>query len=86
MHALRIPAAVFAALFAILAAMAGSAAGCGSPPVLWICDNPINGKADNNYYDGTHFVNDTFDPCHCYDPSGPLPTCPIVVDAGPDAL
>jgi len=83
MHALRVSAA--GAILAIVAATAGYAIGCGSPQEFWACNSAITGKADPNYYDLTHYVNGVFDPCHCYDPTGPLLTCPIAVDAGPDA-
>jgi hypothetical protein len=37
-------------------------------------------------YDLNHYVNGTFDPCHCLDPGGPLPTCPTMADAGVDVV
>lgn len=50
---------------------------------VWVCLNPITGKEDVNTYDANHYVGTVFDPCHCYDPCGPLKSCPIVVEAGP---
>jgi hypothetical protein len=83
MNALRLSAA--GALLTTVAATAGYVIGCGPEQVAWGCLSPITGKSDYNYYDGDHYVNDVFDPCHCYDLRGSLPTCPIVVDAGPNA-
>jgi hypothetical protein len=70
--------------FAIVAALLASA-GCGPYDVtpVWVCLNPVTGKDDVTVYDASHYVNGTFDPCHCYDPCGPEKSCPIVVDAGP---
>ena len=84
-RALRFAVAV--ALLAPLAAGAGvfgAGVGCGpDQSVSWFCLNPATGKVPGGPYDSTHYVNGVFDPCHCYDPCGELPQCPIVVlDAG----
>jgi hypothetical protein len=85
MSALRLSAAAAVTVAAVTASMlAGSAVGCGDEQEVWVCDNPWTGKADQNFYDSKHFVGGVFDPCHCYDPSGPARTCPILVDAGSD--
>jgi hypothetical protein len=79
------PALRFAAALAVLLTSAGLGvfAGCGpDQDVSWICLNPVTGKIDGSYYDTNHVVNGVVDPCHCYDPCGPLKSCPIVVDAG----
>jgi hypothetical protein len=74
----RFGGALAVALAALMAAV-----GCGPEQAVgWICLNPVTGKEDPNTYDPNHAVNGTIDPCHCYDPCGPLKTCPIVVDAG----
>jgi hypothetical protein len=64
---------------------AGTFASCGNNTFTdWACIDPATGKEDSNApYDPTHYVNGVFDPCHCYDPGGELPQCPILVDAGP---
>jgi hypothetical protein len=74
-----------------LAALAGSVvAGAGVACVnelpLWVCDNPATGKADVNIGDFNHYTNGVYDPCFCYDPCGPHPECPILVDAGPPPM
>ena len=87
MVALRLDAASFAASV-LLAAALGS---CSDQNfTVWICLNPVTGKDDPNEYDPNHYVNGTLDPCHCFDPGGPEPQCPLavdagLVDAGPDA-
>lgn len=58
------------------------AVACFGDDTIWVCLNPVTGKVDETIYDDNHFVNGKADPCHCYDPCGPLATCPIVVDAG----
>jgi hypothetical protein len=69
---------------AIAAAVPGALAGCGPDNVtLWVCLNPATGKLDTSIYDDSHYVDGMPDPCHCFDPCGPAPTCPVVVDAGP---
>ncbi len=76
----------FAVLVAVLAATVGlvADAGCGPDQTeIWLCLNPVNGKEDSTVHDDSHYVNGVFDPCHCYDPCGPLPSCPSVIDAGP---
>lgn len=80
MGALRLATAA-----AIAAAMAFVAipSGCEPPAEFWVCNNPATGKADPSIYDHNHFENGVPDPCHCYDSCGPLPQCPILVDAGP---
>ncbi len=82
MLALRLAAALAAA--SLLAAVA--LASCGpNTEVDWQCIDPLTGKEDGNApYDPNHYDADgTFDPCNCFDPCGPLPQCPILVDAGP---
>ena len=75
--------AIAAAIVALLAAGLFGA-GCGPDQMrIWVCLNPVTGKEDGSIFDSSHFVNGTPDPCHCYDPCGPLKTCPDVVDAGP---
>ena len=75
-------AVVLVALAAVLVALA--AVGCGPDVMnLWICINPATGKLDTSIGDPNHYVDGMADPCHCYDPCGPAPTCPFVVDAGP---
>jgi len=80
MVALRFAAASFAASVLLAAALAS----CG--PIqnveVWICLNPVTMKEDPNEYDPNHYVNGVFDPCHCFDPGGPEPQCPLEVDAG----
>jgi hypothetical protein len=79
----------FALALAALAAPAalGAAAGCGpAVTMVWVCNNPVTGKADPTIGDPTHYVNGVFDPCHCYDPCGESEECPILVDAGPPPL
>ncbi len=53
---------------------------------IWICLDPTTGKLDEAYkwYDYAAIGPDgLIDPCHCYDPCGSQPQCPILVDAGP---
>jgi hypothetical protein len=84
MNALRLSAA--AAYVAVILAAVALGACEDSIQQLWFCDDPATGKQDaNSPYDQTHSVDGVFDPCHCYDPGGPLPQCPILVDAGSDA-
>jgi hypothetical protein len=80
------PALRFAVAFVALLTSAGlgTIVGCGPNQMeIWICLNPVTGKEDSSIYDANHYVNDVFDPCHCYDPCGPEKSCPDVVDAGP---
>jgi hypothetical protein len=63
-------------------AIVGANVGC-DPLVIWVCNNRATGKSDATIWDADHYVNGVFDPCHCYDPCGPMPECPILVDAGP---
>jgi hypothetical protein len=75
-----------ALVLAVLGAAVGLVASAGCEPTninVWICENPTNHKLDPSIYDANHYVGGMPDPCHCYDPCGPQPTCPIVVDAGP---
>lgn len=65
------------AAFGVLGALS-----CVITEMVWFCLNPVTGKIDDSIYDETHYVNGVFDPCHCYDPCGPLASCPFVVDAG----
>ncbi len=84
MHALRFAVAALAASLLLAAAALGTF-NCSSVSI-WSCIDPATGKEDSSApYDPTHYVNGVFDPCHCYDPGGPEPQCPILVDAGPDA-
>ena len=83
MSVLRFSLAAFAASSLLAAAALGS---CGiNTEAIWICNNPATGKApDDAIYDPKHYVDGVFDPCHCYDPCGELPQCPILVnDGGP---
>ncbi len=77
---------VFAAVVALIALGVFGAVACIFGPdqsIVWVCLNPETGKLDDAPYDETHVgVNGEADPCHCYDPCGPLKSCPIVVDAG----
>jgi hypothetical protein len=88
MRQLASPRHLFCATVAstLLAAALGS---CGpNSQELWECNNPVNGKADPSVYDANHYVNGVFDPCHCYDPCGELPQCPLLINDGgpaPDA-
>ena len=85
MHALRFATAALVASLLLAAAALGS---CGpiQEITLWVCNNPATGKADTSIYDANHYVDGVFDPCHCYDPCGELPQCPILVnDGGPAA-
>jgi hypothetical protein len=78
----------FAALVVVgaLAAAGAGAVGCGpNGQVLWICLDPVTGKENNAFSDPNHYVNGVYDPCHCYDPSGPAKTCPDEPEGGPDA-
>jgi hypothetical protein len=80
--------AIVAVVFVPLLPVAGAGVGCGPQQIaIWFCDNPDSGKLDPGMdppdYDANHYVGGVFDPCHCYDPCGPAPTCPIAVDAGP---
>ncbi|MFO0761269.1 MAG: hypothetical protein U0359_32620 [Byssovorax sp.] len=71
---------------AALAGVAGAGAGVACGPnehPFWICLSPTTGKLDPDIGDPNHYVDGVFDPCFCYDPCGPRPECPIVVDAGP---
>jgi hypothetical protein len=74
---------------AVLVALAMPAAlgevACLGPDqnTVWLCLNPVTGHIDGTFYDSNHYVHGVFDPCHCYDPCGPLKSCPIDVDAGP---
>jgi hypothetical protein len=80
MRSLRLWAVAVAALCALCTL--GSL--CGpDQSVVWICLNPATGKIEGAPYDNNHYVNGVFDPCHCYDPCGPLKSCPGDVDAGP---
>ncbi len=87
MPARRLSAAAALAVGAIFVVVP---AGCGpNTDTSWLCLNPITGKEDGTVMDPTHYVNGVYDPCHCYDPSGPSKACPIVVptmdvDAGSD--
>ena len=74
----------FAAAAAGLCALCTLGSLCG-PDVteVWFCLNPATGHLDGDPYDANHYVGGVFDPCHCYDPCGPLKSCPIDVDAGP---
>jgi hypothetical protein len=56
---------------------------CDQPPVnTWICLNPATGRLDSSIGDWNHYAGGMYDPCHCYDPCGEAPTCPLLVDAG----
>ncbi len=77
MSALRFSVAV-----AAIAAPALGSCSFGNQP-LWSCLDPATGQPIDGPYDATHYVGGVFDPCHCYDPGGPEPQCPIEVDAGP---
>ena len=71
---------------AALAGFAGAGAGvaCGPNELpYWVCLNPATGKLDPNVGDPNHYTDGVYDPCFCYGPCGPLPECPILVDAGP---
>lgn len=83
MLALRLCAAAVV-VSVLLAAALGS---CGGPQEIWACIDPATGKLDDNApYDPNHYTAaGVYDPCHCYDPAGPRPQCPILVDGGPDA-
>ncbi len=80
MLALRL--SIAAAASTLLAAALTS---CGpTTETTWSCIDPATGKEDSNApYDPTHYVDGVFDPCHCYDPGGELPQCPILVNGGP---
>jgi hypothetical protein len=57
---------------------------CDQPPNdYWVCINPATGREDPSIGDPNHYSNGMLDPCHCYDPCGEAPICPILVDAGP---
>lgn len=85
MPALRLCAAALATSV-LLAVVLGS---CGPNDLhTWVCNNPVNGKVDFSIYDANHYVNGVLDPCHCYDPCGELPQCPLLINDGgpaPDA-
>jgi hypothetical protein len=81
-RALRSAVALAAALtFGTLGTLCGD-----GTQEIWVCLNPATGRLDHTIYDENHFVNGQADPCHCYDPCGEAPTCPILVDAGPPPL
>jgi hypothetical protein len=81
MLALRLSVAAVVASSLLAVALASCATAYEE---LWVCNNPVNGKADPTIFDPNHYVNGTADPCHCFDPCGELPQCPILVnDGGP---
>jgi hypothetical protein len=84
MLALRLCAAL--ATSTLLAVALGS---CGPQDQnTWSCLSPVTHRIDPSIYDSNHYVNDVFDPCHCYDPCGELPQCPFLINDGgpaPDA-
>ncbi len=68
----------------VTALFAGAALGsCFGNQDLWSCLDPATGVPIDGPYDEGHYDEAGFDPCHCYDPGGPEPQCPIAVDAGP---
>jgi hypothetical protein len=76
-------ATVVATVVASTASVIGGG-GCGPDQTeVWFCLNAETGKLQDGTYDPNHYVNGVFDPCHCYDPCGPLKSCPDVVDSGP---
>ena len=75
-----------AAVVAAILPMTSVVVGCYTNPIpaAWVCRDPATGNLVVGDYDLSHYVNGVFDPCHCMDPGGPLPTCDIPPDAGAD--